>query len=69
MTSQASIVSFYTQYRGPSLGQFERASHIFGQLSFWLKREPICIPNRLRCAKPVLTVARYSDFYVYIENS
>ena len=32
---------------------------------FWLEREPIYVPNRLRCAKLILMVARYSDIYVY----
>ena len=33
--------------------------------AYWLEREPVCVPNRLRCVKPVLTVSRHSDFYLY----
>ena len=34
----------------------------------WLEREPVCLPNRLRFEKPVLTVTRYSDL-TYIDDS
>ena len=40
------------------------AEHMDG-FAFWLGREPVCVPNRLRCVKPVRTVSRYSGFYLY----
>ena len=31
----------------------------------WLEREPVCLPNRLRCEKPVFTIIRYSGLIIY----
>ena len=31
----------------------------------WLERESVCLPNRLRCEKPVVTGTRYSGLYIH----
>ena len=66
MTSQVSIISCYTQHRGPCLGRFGRELRMYG----WCCRSAgtrarLCTKPSPGCEAAVLAVSRYSGGYLY----